>query len=236
MDKRTFLKTSLLGLGGMILLPSFIKGRKNTKEKFKLPELKFNSLEPFLDTESIADHYNNHHKLYSENLVSLVKKYNIEKLSIQEILNNISKYPEDLRFNAGGYFNHNLFWYQLTSEKKNISSILLDAIESNFGSFENFKQEFSKAASSLFGSGWTWLIIKPDKTLKVVNTYNNDNPLMDIAEENGRPLLVLDVWEHAYYKKYQNRRIDYINNFWNFIDWEYVSMKYKILINKKLYI
>ena len=236
MNKRTFLKTGLLGLGGIMLLPSFLKFKKPNNEKFKLPDLKYNSLDPFLNASTIKDHFENHHKKYRENLKLIVEKYNLEDYNIIDILKNASKYPEEVRFNAGGYFNHNLYWNQFSTEKKNISPIFLNAIEKNFDSFEKFKQEFSNSALSLFGSGWTWLILKQDKTLKIINTSNNDNPLMDFITDKGKPLLVLDLWEHAYYNKYHNKKIDYINNFWDFVNWETISTKYKIFLNKKIYI
>jgi len=235
MNKRTFIKSTIFGLGAIILLPSFSKVLKKQNSKFKITKLKYTSLEPFLDSETIKCHYENYHLKYVENFNSLIKKYNLEKFNIIDILKNISKYPEEIRFNAGGYFNHNIYWNQLSDNKKTIPFILQNAIENNFGSFDNFKQQFISSANSLFGSGWTWLILKSDKTLKIINTPNNDNPLMDTSEEHGHPLLAIDLWEHAYYNKYQNKRSDYINNFLNFIDWEYISMKYKALLNKKLY-
>jgi Fe-Mn family superoxide dismutase len=183
----------------------------------------FNALEPHIDTQTMEIHYGKHHAAYTKNFNQFVKDEKLEGRNIEEIFASMDKYPVGLRNNAGGYYNHNFFWLTLSpnggGEPK---GELLKEIEKNFGGFEAFKEAFSKSASSVFGSGWAWLI-KQDGVLKIVSSPNQDNPLMNIYKEKGTPLMCIDVWEHAYYLKYQNKRADYITAFWNLVDWNYVS-------------
>lgn len=197
----------------------------NPTGKFALPALPYayNALEPHIDARTMEIHYTKHHAAYTNNLNSLIAGTDAEKLDIEQLLANISKYPVGVRNNGGGYYNHNLFWNILSpSGGGKPSGQLLTAIEKDFGSFEAFKEKFSTAASTRFGSGWAWLVQSEGKLI-ITSTANQDNPLMDIAEVKGIPILTLDVWEHAYYLNYQNRRSDYITAFWNLVNWEVVA-------------
>ena len=195
---------------------------------FELPKLSYDykALEPHIDAMTMEIHYTKHHGAYTNNLNNAIKGTDLENKSIEEILKDISKYPVAVRNNGGGYFNHNLFW-DIMSPKggSEPTGKLLDAINRDFGSFEKFKELFNNAAATRFGSGWAWLVNQNGK-LVVSSTPNQDNPLMDVAEIKGTPILGLDVWEHAYYLKYQNRRPDYIGALWNVIDWEQVSKRF----------
>jgi Fe-Mn family superoxide dismutase len=195
---------------------------------FELPKLKYayDALEPYIDAKTMEIHHTKHHAAYTDKLNAAINGTKAESLTIEEILKNISGYPEIVRNNGGGYYNHNLFWNFLSpkggGEPK---GKIADAIKTYFGTFEKFKDEFSAAALNRFGSGWAWLIENNGK-LKVISTPNQDNPLMDVALVKGKPLLALDVWEHAYYLKYQNKRADYIAAFWNLVNWEEVENQF----------
>lgn len=195
---------------------------------FKLPELpySYDALEPHFDAMTMEIHHSKHHGAYTNNLNAAVKGTDMEGKSIEDLLSGVSKLPVAVRNNGGGFYNHNLFWEVLSPNGGGKpSGALLSAIEKDFGSFESFMEEFNKAAATRFGSGWAWLILQ-NGSLKVTSTPNQDNPLMDLAEEKGTPILGLDVWEHAYYLKYQNRRPDYISAFWNLINWKSVESRF----------
>lgn len=197
---------------------------------FKLPDLPYahNALEPHIDETTMKIHHGKHHAGYTNNLNAAIEGTALESKSIEDILAQISKHSGAVRNNGGGYYNHCLFWEIMSPDGGgNPTGALADAINSAFGSFDNFKDEFSKAAATRFGSGWAWLIVDADGQLRVSSSPNQDNPLMDIAEEKGTPILGLDVWEHAYYLNYQNRRPDYINAFFNVINWSEVAKKYE---------
>jgi superoxide dismutase, Fe-Mn family len=196
---------------------------------FELPKLPYayEALEPHFDKMTMEIHHSKHHNAYVTNLNAAIAGTDTEKLSIEEICKNISKYPVAVRNNGGGHYNHSLFWTILSPNGGGKpSGDLAAAIDAQFGSFEKMQEEFNKAATTRFGSGWAWLCVKGDKSLCVCSTPNQDNPLMDIAECPGTPIMGLDVWEHAYYLKFQNRRPDYIGTFWNIINWEKVSENY----------
>ncbi|MBN2212667.1 MAG: superoxide dismutase [Bacteroidales bacterium] len=205
--------------------------KQNTQREFKLPELPYayDALEPYFDAETMKIHHTKHHAGYAAKFNTAVEEAGITGKNAREILSMVSQYPEAVRNNGGGYFNHKLFWKVLTPGGGQPKEELSAAINGTFGSFENFRNEFSKAAVTLFGSGWAWLILSEGK-LKITTTYNQDSPVMDIAEVKGIPLLMIDVWEHAYYLKYQNRRADYVEAFWNIVNWDFVSKKYNRLI------
>ncbi len=187
----------------------------------------YNALEPYIDARTMEIHHTKHHAAYTTNLNNAITGTSLANQSIEDILKNISTAPVAVRNNGGGYYNHNLFWKILGPATADTpKGDLADAIKRNFGSFDNFKTEFSTAASTRFGSGWAWLI-KTKDGLKVASTANQDNPLMDISEVKGIPILGLDVWEHAYYLLYQNRRPDYIAAFWNVINWNEVSAGFR---------
>mgnify|MGYP000966319714 CR=1 FL=1 len=194
---------------------------------YKLPEMKYpyNALEPVIDAKTMEIHYTKHHGSYVNGLNAALEKHPNLKLSLEEMLIDLKKVPEDIRTavrnNGGGHHNHTLFWEILTpGGAKMPTGELLEAINKNFGSFENFKEVFSNAAKTRFGSGWAWLL-KTDTGLKVISTPNQDAPLAE-----GKPILGLDVWEHAYYLQYQNRRPEYVNAFFSVINWDVVNKKY----------
>lgn len=198
---------------------------------FELPHLPYayNALEPHIDGRTMEIHHTKHHAAYTNNLNAALAGTPGEHKTIAEILATISSYPIAVRNNGGGYYNHNLFWTILSpngggqpSSHMNITK----AIDRDFGTFDKMVEEFNKAAMSRFGSGWAWLCTDSNDKLFICSTPNQDNPLMDIAEHKGTPLLGLDVWEHAYYLHYQNRRNDYVAAFWNLINWQEVTKRY----------
>ena len=195
---------------------------------FKLPDLPyaFNALEPYIDARTMEIHHGKHHAGYTNNLNAAIEGTDLENKSIIEILANISKHSTAVRNNGGGYYNHDLFWKVMGPNGGGTPDGALGAaITSSFGSFDAFKEQFSKAAATRFGLGWAWLV-KNEKGLVVCSTANQDNPLMDLAEVKGTPILGLDVWEHAYYLHYQNRRPDYISNFYEVINWKEVASRF----------
>ncbi|MCX6148947.1 MAG: superoxide dismutase [Ignavibacteriales bacterium] len=196
--------------------------------KFELPKLsyEYNALEPYIDKTTMEIHHDKHHAAYVANLNKAVEGSEMEKLSLEELIKSVSKFPVAVRNNGGGHFNHTMFWELLKQNNGGKpSGILGDKINSDFGSFDDFKKKFSDAAIGRFGSGWAWLILKSDGKLEITSTPNQDNPLMDVVEVKGIPILTLDVWEHAYYLKYQNRRPEYVTNFWNVVNWDEVSKR-----------
>jgi Fe-Mn family superoxide dismutase len=196
---------------------------------FTLPALPyaFNALEPHIDARTMEIHHGKHHQAYVTNLNNAIAGTDAEKLSIEEICKNISKYPVPVRNNGGGHYNHSLFWTVLgPNGGTSPAGALGDAINSTFGSFDEFKTKFAAAGSGRFGSGWAWLILDGSGKLAISSTPNQDNPLMDVAEVKGTPILGLDVWEHAYYLHYQNRRPDYITAFWNVVNWGEVAKRF----------
>jgi Fe-Mn family superoxide dismutase len=189
----------------------------------------YNALEPYIDALTMEIHYSKHAATYAKNLADacVAEKVDISSHSLLEVLSTISNYSPKMRNNAGGHYNHELFW-QIMKPSPSIAPTgnLGASINKYFGSFAGFQTQFSEAAKTRFGSGWAWLLVKKDGGLAISSTPNQDNPLMDIAEVKGTPLLGLDVWEHAYYLKYQNKRPDYINAWWNLVNWEYVEKRY----------
>ena len=196
---------------------------------FLLPELGFEytALEPHIDARTMEIHHSKHHNGYTNNLNNALEKANISSENIEDILMSLDMNNMGLRNNAGGYYNHCLFWEILTpNDKQDLGGELEAAINSSFGSFEDFKEQFSKAAATRFGSGWAWLCVK-DGSLEICSSANQDNPMMPGIGCGGRPIMGIDVWEHAYYLNYQNRRPDYINAFFNLVNWRVVSEKFK---------
>ncbi|HEY9048353.1 MAG TPA: superoxide dismutase [Ohtaekwangia sp.] len=196
---------------------------------FTLPALPYaaNALEPHIDAKTMEIHHGKHHNAYVTNLNNAIAGTDAEKLSLEEINKNISKYPVAVRNNGGGHYNHSLFWTILGPNAGGApTGALGDAINATFGNFDEFKTKFAAAATSRFGSGWAWLIVDGSKKLQITSTPNQDNPLMDVAEVKGTPILGLDVWEHAYYLHYQNRRPDYIAAFWNVVNWSEVAKRF----------
>ncbi len=192
--------------------------------KFELPALNYdyNALEPFIDAQTMEIHHSKHHNAYVTNLNKAIEGTEHEGKSLDELFANVSKLPAAIRNNGGGHWNHSLFWKLMKKDGGNPNGRLNDAINSAFGSYEEFKKQFSNAAMTRFGSGWAWLVAANGKVV-IASTPNQDNPLMDVAEIKGAPIIGLDVWEHAYYLKYQNRRNEYIENWFNVINWEYAA-------------
>ena len=188
-------------------------------------EYAFDALNVAIDAQTMEIHYTKHAAGYCKNVnEAFVAEVRESNICLESILNNISKYSIKMRNNAGGHFNHEMFWQCLTPKSsKDSSEVLFKKINENFNSFEAFQKEFNDAAKTRFGSGWAWLIQTKEGKLKITSTPNQDNPLMDISEVKGKPILCLDVWEHAYYLRYQNKRADYINNFWNVVNWDFAS-------------
>jgi len=244
MNKREFLKKSAILTAGAAIAPSIATScmnsaasggatasliTKGTDGQFTQPDLgyAFDALEPYIDAQTMELHYGKHHAGYTRKLNAALTSEGVEGKDLYEIFSTISSHSSGVRNNGGGYYNHNMFWKFMSPEGGGEpEGDLADALNENFGSFGEFKKLFSGAAGSVFGSGWAWLIRDKDGNLKVTTTPNQDNPLMDVAEVNGTPLLNIDVWEHAYYLKYQNQRGNYIDAYWNVIDWDFVSSLY----------
>ena len=197
---------------------------------FELPALHYatDALEPHIDKMTMEIHHGKHHQAYVTNLNKALEGKPEASQSIEEIIKHIEKFPAAVRNNGGGHYNHSLFWEVIGPNKGGEpTGALADAIKSAFGSFADFKTKFAEAGATRFGSGWAWLIVTADKKVAVSSTPNQDNPLMSVAEVKGTPILGMDVWEHAYYLKYQNRRPDYIAAFWNVVNWDAVSERFK---------
>ena len=185
------------------------------------------ALEPHFDALTMEIHHDRHHNAYVTNLNNAIAGTDLENMALTDILANISKYPAAVRNNGGGHFNHDLFWNILSPNGGGApTGALAEAINAAFGSFDEFKATFKNAAMTRFGSGWAWLCLKADGTLCVCSTPNQDNPLMDVAECPGTPWVGLDVWEHAYYLKFQNKRPDFVDTFWNVVSWDAVAARF----------
>lgn len=217
----------------LFLATGFMMSKTNAQTTSEFPPLPyaFNALEPYIDQTTMEIHYERHHRAYFSNFRKGVEGSEMEKLSFEQIFSSISKYPVAIRNNGGGHYNHVLFWSVMSpyggGEPKGKLAV---AIQESFKSFQNFKNQFEDAARTRFGSGWAWLSVDKSGKLFVSSTANQDNPLMDIVDNQGTPILTLDVWEHAYYLKYQNLRGDYISNFWNIVNWEEVGRRYDAVV------
>ncbi|MEO5990126.1 MAG: superoxide dismutase [Ferruginibacter sp.] len=247
-DRRRFLSSAAKGIlfasvvsgGASQLLASCSTARKATTKNIiftgfdqqPLP-YSYSALEDVIDAMTMEIHYTKHAAGYSKNLKEAVASENVNSgTSVEEILGKVSKYSTKMRNNAGGHYNHELFWKSMRAKRINNKPAgnLATAIDANFSSFEGFKLQFATAAGSRFGSGWAWLYIDNNKNLKIGSTPNQDNPLMDVSDVKGLPVFGLDVWEHAYYLKYQNKRADYIANWWNIANWEFIENRYDQLL------
>ncbi|MEY3085547.1 MAG: hypothetical protein RL037_1727 [Bacteroidota bacterium] len=207
-------------------------------QPFTLPSLRFeySAYEPHIDAQTMEIHLTKHHQGYVNNLNKAINGTKLETYSMNQLLLNASLRSDMVRNNAGGHYNHSLFWQILAPEAKqgNMTDELKNAIDKEFKLMDSLKSKLGTAAAKHFGSGWAWLIVTPDKKLKVTSTSNQDNPIMDVVKDRGIPILAVDVWEHAYYLKYQNKRADYLNNIWNLIDWQIVSANYIAALNDPL--
>ena len=244
--RRDFLKNTLKGTVavsiGIMPVGSIIKASSLSKNMVLSPyktgfdqqplPYAYNALEDVIDATTMEIHYGKHAATYAKNLkeAAMAEKVDTTK-PVEDVLANISKYTAKMRNNGGGHYNHEMFWQSMRPKQTDNkpSGKLLDAIEKTFTSFANFKTQFSDAGKNRFGSGWAWLYADKDKTLKIGSTPNQDNPLMDVSDIKGFPLLGLDVWEHAYYLKYQNRRPEYIENWWNVVNWDFVTKRFESL-------
>ncbi|WP_045738715.1 superoxide dismutase [Xanthomonas sp. MUS 060] len=207
------------------------------KAPFSLPPLPYANaaLEPAIDARTMEIHHDRHHKAYVDHLNEKVKDYpDLATTSLEDIQAHISRYDTTVRNNAGGHYNHSLFWTLMAPVGKggSPSPALKAKLVQTFGSEAAFQTKFSEAAGKVFGSGWAWLILKPDGSLAITTTANQDNPLMDVAAEHGTPLLALDVWEHAYYLQYQNKRTDYIKSWWSVVNWNQVNARFEKAVGK----
>jgi Fe-Mn family superoxide dismutase len=217
----------------ILLITSVILSNFISAQNFTLPKLSYayTALEPTIDSVTMRIHHSKHHQAYVTNLNKALGASNTK--SLNELLNNVSTQPLVVRNNAGGHYNHTLFWELLSATpSKNPNQQLISQINKQFGSLDSLQKVITAAGTSLFGSGWVWLILTPSEELKITTTMNQDNPLMDVVSERGIPLLAIDVWEHAYYLKYQNKRADYLKNIWNILDWRVVSDNYLRALKK----
>jgi Fe-Mn family superoxide dismutase len=204
----------------------------STKENFagyEFPALpySYNALEPYIDAQTMEIHYDRHHRAYYNNFLNAIKGTPAEGLTLEQIFAKMSTYSDAIRNNGGGYYNHILFWNNMSKDGGQPSASLAKAIDEAFGSMDQFKELFGNAGKTRFGSGWAWLVVTPEGKLAVGSTANQDNPLMDNSPIKGTPILSLDVWEHAYYLKYQNKRPDYVAAFWNVVNWKDVSARFE---------
>ncbi len=198
---------------------------------FKLPKLPYDykALQPHIDGRTMKIHHTKHHQGYTNKLNAAIAGTKFEKMKIEDILKKVSKAPAGARNNGGGFYNHNLFWSVMSPDgggAPSKTSAIGKAINKSFGSFDKFKEQFAAAAATRFGSGWAWLCVNRSGNLFITSTPNQDNPLMDVAEKKGTPILGLDVWEHAYYLKYQNKRGDYVQAFFDVVNWSAVGRKF----------
>jgi Fe-Mn family superoxide dismutase len=246
-NRREFLKTSLQGtvaLGAVSVLPVGMTACKSPKgiseaaalfstpaDQAPLP-YSYKSLEPIIDAQTMELHHTKHAAGYAKNLKDAMAAESVSAgTPMEKLLAGISKYSEKMRNNGGGHYNHELFWKCMTpSTGQQPTGRLLAAMESSFNSFGNFKTQFTQAAMTRFGSGWAWLYLDGKNQLQISSTPNQDNPLMDLSPVKGIPLLGLDVWEHAYYLKYQNRRADYVDNWFKIVNWEYVRKRFETVV------
>jgi Fe-Mn family superoxide dismutase len=218
------------GIVALILTTVPFIGKAGEKEPLHVfPELgyAFDALEPTIDAKTMELHYTKHHRGYYDKFMDAAKKEGLLDVPVEKIFARIGQYSETIRNNGGGYYNHVVFWKNLSPEKQEVPGKLKSVVEKDFGSWDAFREQFENAAKNRFGSGWAWLSVGDDGKLFVSSTANQDNPLMETSEKRGTPILALDVWEHAYYLKYQNRRPEYIENFWNVVNWKEVLDRYE---------
>ena len=245
-NRRTFLKTtgkaSIAAGLALTILPALAKNKARAYFDFNTDGTPFqqqplgyqyNALEPVIDATTMEIHYTKHAAAYAKNLADAcaAEKVDTQSAKLEDLLMNISKYTPKMRNNGGGHYNHELFWKSMApANSTTLHGKLKDAIESSFTSFDAFKTQFTDAGKNRFGSGWAWLVLTGDKKLAIGSTPNQDNPLMDVSDLKGFPVLGLDVWEHAYYLKYQNRRPDYINAWWNVVNWDFICKRFESMV------
>ena len=234
MKRRSFFRnlgiiSAAAWLSPKVMVPeSHIPSTADDSQVVDFPPLPFayDALEPWIDARTMELHYDKHHRAYYNNYLAAVKGTHDENMTPEKLFPSISSKNDAIRNNAGGFYNHTFFWNNLAKNSGDPSAALKSDLEKTFGSLEKFQDAFNTAAKTRFGSGWAWLYVTPDRKLAVGSTPNQDNPLMDVAQIHGTPLLALDVWEHAYYLKYQNRRPEYIDAFWKVVNWNEVNRRY----------
>jgi len=237
MERRNFLKNLGMGVAASVIAGKSLAGELNKSkisnmESFNTHEFPalpyaYDALEPYIDALTMEIHYDRHHRTYFNNFINAIKGTDLDNQSIEKIFAGVSGSGDAVRNNSGGFYNHVFFWKNLKPKSSGPSEVLSSALTKSFGSFDKFRETFSNSAKTRFGSGWAWLYLTADKNLAVGSTPNQDNPLMDVSAIKGTPLLTIDVWEHAYYLKYQNKRTDYIEAFWNVVNWEEVSRRFQ---------
>lgn len=237
MERRNFIRNLGIGVAATVVAGKSIAGEVTKSmslnmEKFdthQFPALPFayDALEPYIDARTMELHYDKHHRTYFNNFVNAIKGTALDNTPIESIFATVSSASDAVRNNGGGFYNHWLFWNNLAPKSAGPSQELSAALIKSFGSFDKFKETFGNSGKTRFGSGWAWLYLASDKNLAIGSSPNQDNPMMDVSPIKGVPLLTLDVWEHAYYLKYQNRRADYIDAFWNVVNWEEVNRRYQ---------
>ena len=242
--RREFLTTSVKAGLGLYLGSTFLSSCAASRAVANVPAqyatgfaqqplpYAYNALNEAIDAQTMELHYSKHAAGYATNLNDAAKAEGVDTAKpLEDALRNVSKYSTKFRNNGGGHYNHELFWKCMSPKSsERPTGNLASAIDSSFGSFDTFKTQFSDAGKNRFGSGWAWLVVDNDKRLRIGSTPNQDSPLMDVAEIKGFPLLGLDVWEHAYYLRYQNKRPDYIANWWKVVNWDYVAQRYQSMI------
>lgn len=242
--RREFLTTSVKAGLGLYLGSTFLSSCASSRAVANVPAqyttgftqqplpYAYNALNEAIDAQTMELHYSKHAASYATNLNDAAKAEGVDATKpLEDALRNVSKYSAKLRNNGGGHYNHELFWKCMSPKSgEKPTGSLASALDSSFGSFDTFKTQFSDAGKNRFGSGWAWLVVDNDKRLRIGSTPNQDNPLMDVAEIKGFPLLGLDVWEHAYYLRYQNKRPDYIAAWWKVVNWDYVAQRYQSII------
>ncbi len=231
-NRRQFIKQSaVLTAAGLVMAKTGFKAMASIAEQdstFTLPPLAYDdaALEPYIDALTMQIHHDKHHQAYVTKLNEAMATLKKGSMTIEEICKGVSTFPMAVRNNGGGHYNHSLFWKLMKPQGGGLpTGKVADALNGAFGSFDEFKKQFNDAALKRFGSGWAWLVKTADGKLVIGSTPNQDNPLMDVSDFKGEPLLALDVWEHAYYLKYQNKRADYINAFWNVVNWDEVAKR-----------
>ena len=237
MERRSFLKNLGLGVAatvvsGKSIARELINSKYLPMENFNTHEFPalpyaYNALEPYIDARTMEIHYDKHHRTYFNNFTNAIKGTALDNKTIGEIFAKVSEAGDPIRNNGGGFYNHVFFWNNLAPKSAGISAELAAELTKTFGSSDKFKELFTSAAVTRFGSGWAWLYLTSDNKLAVGSTPNQDNPLMDVSLIKGTPLLAVDVWEHAYYLKYQNRRAEYLTAFWNVVNWDEVNKRFK---------
>jgi len=237
MERRNFLKNLGMGVAATVVAGKSFSGELSNSNQMIMENLNtlefpalpyaYDALEPYIDARTMEIHYDRHHRTYFNNFVNAVKGTAYENQPVEKTFASVSAAGDAIRNNGGGYYNHVFFWNSLAPKSAGPSSKFSAELVKAFGSVDKFKELFSNAAKTRFGSGWAWLYLTPDKKLAVGSTPNQDNPLMDVSPVKGTPLLTIDVWEHAYYLKYQNKRADYVDAFWNVVNWEETEKRYR---------